>query len=79
MTDNIVPDKADEPRDDDGLPLTRLTRREIKELREMLEADRRARWAWSTGRIWATWLAGSMVAVYSLYDTVEKLIKKITG
>jgi hypothetical protein len=68
-----------EPEDDDGLPSNRLTRREIKELRAMLEADRRARWAWSTGRIWATWITGSLVAVYGLWDTVEKLLKKITG
>lgn len=65
--------------DEDGLPLNRLTKREIKELRQMLEADRRARWAWSTGRIWATWFTGALIAVYSMYDTMEKLIKKITG
>lgn len=64
---------------EDGLPANRLTRAEIKELRELLESDRRARWAWSTGRIWATWVTGSIIAVYSLYDTLEKAFKKLFG
>lgn len=65
--------------ENDGLPLNRLTRDEIKELRAMLEADRRARWAWSTGRVWVTWVSGGIIAVYGLWDTVEKLIKKLGG
>lgn len=64
---------------DDGPPVNRLTRSEIKEVREMLEADRRARWAWSTGRIWAAWLAGAIVGIYGLYDTLEKLLRRLSG
>ena len=62
--------------EDDGLPAHRLTKAEIKELRELLEAERRAKWAWSTGRIWATWLTGTIVAVYAMYDAAEKLLRK---
>lgn len=64
---------------EDGPPVNRLTRSEIKEVREMLEADRRARWAWSTGRIWAAWLAGAIVGIYGLYDTLEKLLRRLSG
>lgn len=64
---------------DDGLPVNRLTRSEIRELRSILESERRMRWFWSTSRIWAAWLTGTIVATYSLYDTLEKFLKRIFG
>lgn len=64
---------------DDGLPVNRLTRSEIRELRNLLESERRMKWFWSTGRIWVAWLAGTIVATYSLYDTLEKFLKRIFG
>lgn len=74
-----TPERPEEHHEDGGLPINRLTRSEIKELRELLESERRAKWAWSTARIWLTWLAGSIIAVYSMYETLEKAFKKLTG
>jgi len=64
---------------EDGLPSNRLTRAEIRELRDMLESERRMKWLWSTGRIWAAWFTGTIIGIYSLYDTVEKFLKRIMG
>jgi hypothetical protein len=61
------------------LPLNRLTRAEIEAVRELIESDRRARWLWSSLRIWASWISGTLVALYAIWDQVEKFIKKFGG
>ena len=65
--------------EDRHLPHNRLTVAEIEYLREFIESDKRARWFWTSIRIWLGWLSGTMVALYAIWDQVEKFAKKITG
>lgn len=61
------------------LPSNRLTPMEIEAVRELIESDKRARWFWSSIRIWLSWISGVLVAIYAIWDQVEKFMKKFTG
>ena len=65
--------------EDVHLPLNRLTASEVAEVRALIESDKRARWFWSSARIWLSWISGSLVAMYAIWDQVEKFLKKFTG
>lgn len=43
-----------------------FTAEERKELRAILENDRRMKWFWSTARIWAGWLSAVAAFVFLL-------------
>jgi hypothetical protein len=56
-----------------------LTPDEIEYIRELIESDKRARWFWTSIRIWLGWLSGTLVALYAIWDQIEKFAKKLTG
>ena len=54
-----------------------LTKRELLELRKILEQDRRARWLWSTVRLWAAWFSGVVLAIITLHEKIRDFFKSI--
>jgi len=62
-----VPDKLD----DDERPLSAAER---AKLRELLKAQERADWLWSTIRVWAVWIA-AVVGGFTLgWDSLKKVL-----
>ncbi len=52
-----------------------LTEQERRDLRRMLEQDRRASWAWSTIRVWSTWIVAIVAALTVGWDFLRRLAK----
>jgi len=52
---------------------------ELRELREMMEADRRLKWFWATTRRIAIWVA-AVAGTFSVgWDMVVRLVLHVTG
>lgn len=47
-----------------------LSRQERKELRALMERERRVQWFYGSARIWASWVAGMTAAIYGVYKAV---------
>jgi hypothetical protein len=47
-----------------------LSRQERKELRALMERERRVQWFYGSIRIWASWVAGMAAAVYGVYKAM---------
>lgn len=56
-----------------------LTDEEIREVREMLEADRRVKWLWAGARKVAIWVAAVVGALVVSSEFIVKVIKNIAG
>lgn len=56
-----------------------LTDAELKEVRELLESDRRAKWLWSTLRTWSLWLGGVFGAITLTWDSLARVVKSMAG
>ena len=69
------PDRED--RDAGEIPVWPLSEWEVKELRKLLESDRRVRWFWSSMRIWSMWVLGILTAIYMLREWISKAFKAI--
>lgn len=54
-----------------------LSEADMTAIRELLEADRRTRWLWSTARAWAVWIA-AVVAGYTVgLDALKAILKRL--
>ena len=51
----------------------RLSAQEIKQLRELLKAEERTKWFWSSIRIWVGWIASVITATVALWISVRQL------
>ena len=58
---------------------TQLTEAEVSELREMLEEERRAKWLWSSIRVWAVWVAAVVGGTTIFWDSATRVLKAIVG
>ena len=57
---------------DDDSP---LSEDEIKELRSLLEAERRMTWLRSNVRVWATYLAGGVLTGFALWKALTEYVQ----
>ena len=56
-----------------------LTDAEIREVREVLEADRRVKWFWATARRIAVWIGAVSAAILVTWEGLVKAIRHIAG
>lgn len=56
-----------------------LTDEEIREVRAIIEADRRAKWLWATIRTGAIWVAAVLGAFVLAWDSFVKVVKSIVS
>lgn len=56
-----------------------LSTDELRELRELLEADRRAKWLWAGIRNVAVWGASVIGFLVITYQSFESMIKHLAG
>lgn len=56
-----------------------LTDAELREIRELLEADRRVKWFWATTRRIAVWVAAAFGAVAVTWDALVRAVKHLAG
>ena len=56
-----------------------LTDAELREMREMLEADRRVKWFWAVSRRIAVWVAAAFGALIVTWDGLVRVIRHIAG
>lgn len=56
-----------------------LSDKEILELRQIIEADKRAKWLGATIRTWAIWLAAVIGGATVFWDAAERVLKAIIG
>jgi len=52
---------------------------ERKRIRRLIRADDRARWFWSTVRIWVLWLGGVAVALAATKAWIVDVLKGLLG
>ena len=48
-----------------------LTKHEIMSLRRIIRSDDRARWFWTTVRIWTAWLIGIPAAIVAIWQILK--------
>jgi hypothetical protein len=46
---------------------------ERKKLRKLIVQEERIQWFWGTLRVWATWISGTVVATYSIFEILRNL------
>lgn len=56
-----------------------LSDEELKAMREMIKQDERARWVWSSIRLWSMWLAATVGGLTLTYDTIIRAIRSAVG
>lgn len=56
-----------------------LTDAEIREIREIMEADRRVKWFWSTARRVAIWVGAVSGALMVMWESLVKAIRHLAG
>ena len=56
-----------------------LTDAEIREIREVLEADRRVKWFWATARRVAIWIGAVSGAILVTWEGLVKAVRHIAG
>ena len=54
-----------------------LTDQELSEIREIILADRRAKWLGATIRTWAIWIAAVIGGATVFWDAAERVLKAI--
>ena len=52
---------------------------DAKRLRDLIKADDRATWLWSTMKVWAAWITGIVVALTVGLDFLRRVIGGIKG
>lgn len=52
-----------------------LSPSERRELRQMMERDRRAKWLASTIRVWALWITAVLAALGFGFDAIKKVVR----
>lgn len=58
---------------------THLTEEEVAELREMLEEERRAKWLWSSIRVWSIWIAAVVGGMTVFWDSATRILRSMVG
>ena len=59
---------------------TRLpSEEEARRLRDLIKADDRATWLWSTMKVWAAWITGVVVSLTVGLDFLRRVIGGIKG
>ena len=56
-----------------------LTESERRELRRLLDGDRKTRWLFATLRISALWIAGVIAALYAILQILRDGVKALLG
>ncbi|MDH4051523.1 MAG: hypothetical protein OEU93_08070 [Rubrivivax sp.] len=56
-----------------------LTADEAQRLRDLIKADDRATWLWSSLKVWAAWITGVVVALTVGLDFLRRLLAGIKG
>ena len=56
-----------------------LTDKELIEIRQIIESDRRAKWLWSTVRAISVWVAAVIAGATLLLDSMASGIKHLIG
>mgnify|MGYP005995368963 CR=1 FL=1 len=56
-----------------------LTEQELSEIREIILADRRAKWLGATIRTWAIWIAAVVGGATVFWDAAERVLKTLVG
>lgn len=56
-----------------------LTNEELKALRLIIKNDDRARWFWSTARIFVTYAAATITFFAAFWSSIVSAVKKLTA
>ena len=56
-----------------------LTAEELKALREIIEADKRAKWLWATIRNIAVWVAAVIGGISLAWDGLVTMLRHMVG
>lgn len=56
-----------------------LTDEEIREIRAIIEADKRAKWLWANIRTVAIWIAAVLGALMLAWDSLVRIVKSIVA
>ncbi len=51
-----------------------FTPEERKKLRKLIVQEDRLQWFWGSLRVWATWISGTVIATYSVFEVVRNFI-----
>lgn len=63
----------------DRLQERTLDEKDVTAIRDLLEADRRTRWLWSSARAWAVWIA-AVVAGYTVgLEALKSILKRLVA
>lgn len=62
-----------------GNERSRLTDEEVKELRRIIESEKRMRWLWASLRNLAVWIVAIITAVTVGYGAIGDFIKHFSG
>jgi len=54
--------------------MSELSEEELRELREIIENDKRMKWLWALARRTAGWLAGVIAALVAFRDDIARLL-----
>lgn len=54
-----------------------LTEEEVKQIREILQNEQRAKWLWSSIRVWSIWIAGVITAISITWGTFVEIIRSV--
>lgn len=49
------------------------------ELKEIAENDRRAKWLWSSIRVWSVWIAAVITGLSLTWETIVNIIRAAIG
>jgi len=71
-----VKKEPSEAKDSDAMP---LSERELKDVRAMIEQDKRVAWLWSTIRTWATWVTAVGAAIVIGWDSFKRVFLALIG
>lgn len=64
---------------DEDKPLCPFSDEEIKQLRQILEAERNMKWLWSTMRNLAVWVAAILTGITVGYQALIDVVKHLAG
>lgn len=60
---------------EDKKPSPQLSEEELRAIRDIIQSEQRAKWLWSSIRVWSIWIAGILTALSMGWETVVAVIK----
>lgn len=51
-----------------------LTEEELKAIREIIQSEQRARWLWSSIRVWSVWIAAVITGLSLTWESIVNII-----